>query len=319
MSLSVIIPTYDNVDFLDELFDSIKKNQTNFPFEVLVGIDNCEKTKEYIKDKTFPPNFFFFFFLENVGPYKIKNTLSEISKYDNLFFFDSDDVMTESCLSELNSLTLKYECVKPKFINFRDNNFGRDYKDEKGLYGEGVFAIRKNLFLAMNGFEGWRCAADSDFMGRLYRMKRKINLTSNILFHRRLHPKSLTLSNETGYASQIRGKYFRMSKNKTNFGPLTILEKADYQMLDNTTIEWSESISVIEQNEVDLIKDLKDKKHRLLETIFQNLPKEVKPKEVKVIDYNRVNQNSNTQTTNTLNNALKKAKLENLKKNYGRR
>jgi hypothetical protein len=131
-------------------------------------------------------------------------------------------------------------------------------------------------------------------------MKRKINLTSNILFHRRLHPKSLTLSNETGYASQIRGKYFRMSKNKTNFGPLTILEKADYQMLDNTTIEWSESISVIEQNEVDLIKDLKDKKHRLLETIFQNLPKEVK-------------------TTNTLNNALKKAKLENLKKNYGRR
>jgi hypothetical protein len=38
-----------------------------------------------------------------------------------------------------------------------------------------------------------------------------------------------------------------------------------------------------------------------------------------VIDYNRVNQNSNTQTTNTLNNALKKAKLENLKKNYGRR
>lgn len=314
MSLSIIIPTYDGVNFLGELFESIKKNKVDFPFEVLIGIDNCEKTKEYIKDKTFPPNFFFFYFLENVGPYKIKNTLSEIAKYDNLFFFDSDDIMTDSCLFELNNLITNYECVKPKFVNFNDTDSGRKYREEKGLYGEGVFVIHKKLFLSMNGFEGWRCAADSDFMGRIYKMRRKIRLTDDILFHRRLHPNSLTLSRDTGYASQLRGKYSKLSKNKKDYGPLPKLEKSNYQMLDNITIEWSEAISVIEQNEVEILKDLKEKKHQLLDTIFQNLPKEVK-----VIDYNRVNQNSNAQTTNTLNNALKKSKLENLKKNYGRR
>jgi glycosyltransferase involved in cell wall biosynthesis len=319
MSLSVIIPTYNNVNFLDELFNSIDKNKVDFPFEVLIGIDHCEKTKEYIKGKTFPPNFFFFYFLENVGPYKIKNTLSEIAKYDNLFFFDSDDMMTDSCLSELNGLMVKYECVKPKFINFKDDEFGRNYRKERELYGEGVFAIHKRLFLSMNGFEGWRCAADSDFMGRLYKMKRRINLTNKILFHRRLHPNSLTLSKETGYSSQIRGKYFRLSKSKTDYGPLPTLERSDYQMFDNTSTEWSEPISMLKLNDVELVKEMKNKKHQLLETIFQNSPKEIKQKEIKVIDYGKVNRITNTNTSSVLGNAIKKVKLESLKKNYGGR
>jgi glycosyltransferase involved in cell wall biosynthesis len=316
MSLSIIIPTYNSVNFLDELFNSINKNKVDFPFEVLIGIDRCEKTKEYIKDKTFPPNFFFFYFLENVGPYKIKNTLSEVAKYDNLFFFDSDDIMTDSCLLQLNSMVTKYECIKPKFVNFRDDDFGRTYFEDKGLYGEGVFVIHKKLFLSMNGFEGWRCAADSDFMGRIYKMKRKINLTKNILFHRRLHPNSLTSSRETGYKSQIRSNYFRISKSKKDYGPLPTLERSDYQMLDNVSMEWSEPISVIELNEIESVKEMKNKKHQLLETIFQNSPKEVKHKEIKVIDYNKVNRITNANTSSVLGGAIRKAKLENLKKNY---
>jgi len=86
MSLSIIVPTYNNVKFLDELFESFKKNDVNFPHEYLIGIDNCEKTKNYIEEREFPNNFFFFYFVENVGPYKIKNTLAEVAKYDNLFF-----------------------------------------------------------------------------------------------------------------------------------------------------------------------------------------------------------------------------------------
>jgi glycosyltransferase involved in cell wall biosynthesis len=316
MSLSVIIPTYNNVNFLDELFNSINKNKVNFPFEVLIGIDHCEKTKEYIKNKVFPPNFFFFYFLENVGPYKIKNTLSEVAKYDNLFFFDSDDIMTDSCLFELNNLITKYECIKPKFVNFRGTGFGKIYFEDKGLYGEGVFAIHKKLFLSMNGFEGWRCAADSDFMGRIYKMKRKINLTKNILFHRRLHPNSLTSCQETGYSSQIRRYYFGISKSKKDYGPLPTLERSDYQMLDNTSTEWTDPISVIELNENELVKEMKNKKHQLLEIIFQNSPKEVKHNEIKVIDYNKVNRITNTNTSSVLGGAIRKAKLDQLKKNY---
>lgn len=314
MSLSVIIPTYDNVQFLDELFSSFKKNNVNFPHEYLIGIDNCEKTKQYIEEREFPDNFFFFFFVENVGPYKIKNTLAEVAKYENLFFFDSDDYMMDSCLSEINTLIKKYECVKPKFVNFKDTKEDRVYIDGNGLHGEGVFAIHKNVFLGMNGFEGWRCAADSDFMGRLYKLRRKINLTNMILFHRRIHGDSLTMSKETGYASEIRGKYFSMSKNKTDHGPLPKLEKADYKMLDNKTKTWSESISTIEQRKNDLQKELKEKKHKLLESIFSDKPKEVPQREIKVVNYTQVNKITNTQTQSNLGNALKKAKLEEIRR-----
>lgn len=314
MSLSIIVPTYKNVEFLDELFDSFKKNVVNFPHEYLIGIDDCEQTKKYIEEQEFPENFFFFYFVENVGPYKIKNTLSEVAKYDNLFFFDSDDYMTESCLSEINKLLYKYECIKPKFINFKDTNDSRVYIDGNGLHGEGVFAIRKNVFLGMNGFEGWRCAADSDFMARLYKLRRKINLTNVILFHRRIHGSSLTMSEETGYASEIRGKYFTISKNKTDHGPLPKLEKADYKMFDNETKTWSEPISSIELKEIDLQKELKEKKHKLLESIFSNGPKEVPQKEIKVVNYNQVNRITNRQTQTNLGNALKKAKLEEIRR-----
>lgn len=314
MSLSIIVPTYKNVEFLDELFNSFKKNVVNFPHEYLIGIDDCEQTKKYIEEQEFPENFFFFYFVENVGPYKIKNTLSEVAKYDNLFFFDSDDYMTESCLSEINKLLYKYECIKPKFINFKDTNDSRVYIDGNGLHGEGVFAIRKNVFLGMNGFEGWRCAADSDFMARLYKLRRKINLTNVILFHRRIHGSSLTMSEETGYASEIRGKYFTISKNKTDHGPLPKLEKADYKMFDNETKTWSEPISSIELKEIDLQKELKEKKHKLLESIFSNGPKEVPQKEIKVVNYNQVNRITNRQTQTNLGNALKKAKLEEIRR-----
>jgi len=78
LSLSLIIPTYKNVNFLPELFNSIIRNDYNDEFEVLVGIDNCYETLNYVYENEFPSNFKFYFFIENNGPYLIKNTLAEI-------------------------------------------------------------------------------------------------------------------------------------------------------------------------------------------------------------------------------------------------
>lgn len=313
MSLSIIIPTYNSVDYLIELIESIKKNNLTSPHEVLIGIDGCEKTKKFVESNVFPRNYFFFFFTENVGPYKIKNTLAEISKFESIFFFDSDDIMLENCLYEIDDLLKKYECVKPKFIDFRDTNNGREFVNNKKTYGEGVFGIHKKIFLSINGFEGWRCAADSDFMGRIYKMKIKLNLTHNILFHRRLHNQSLTLSKETGYASKMRGFYFKISKNKTFFGPLPTLEKADYQIFDNDNRTWSQSLSEIKLQQESIEEEVREKRSQLLESIFMSSPKEIKPKENKKIDYNSVNQTSNFKTNSSFNTAIKKAKLENLR------
>ena len=78
----------------------------------------------------------------------------------------------------------RYDCIKPKFTNFDDNN--NNIIKGRNEYGEGVFAIKKDLFLTMNGFEPWMCAADSDFMGRLYKRKPRILHTPDSLFKRRI-------------------------------------------------------------------------------------------------------------------------------------
>jgi len=319
MSLSVIIPTFDSIEFLNELILSIENNKYDKEFEILFGIDNCEKTLEYIRTQEFPKNFFFYYFKENGGPYIIKNTLSELAKYDKIFFFDSDDVMLENLLYEVDQGLDKYDCVKPKFINFKDHKGKRNFGNDGVMYGEGVFGIKKEIFLNMNGFEGWKVAADSDFMGRIYKFNKRINLTSDVLFHRRIHNKSLTRRKDTGYASQMRGDYFRISKNKKGEVVLNEMKKGDYQVLDLTTNTLSQSVTQIQTEEINLERELKEKKHKLLESIFSDRPRNItENKKPKTINYTQVNKTTNQQTNSVLNTALKKAKLENLKRNFGR-
>ena len=323
MSLSIIIPTYDNVNYLDELLESILNNESSYDYEVLIGIDNCEETLNYIKDRNYPNNFFFYYFVENYGPYIIKNTLTELSNYENIFFFDSDDVMLKGLINIVCEKLNGYECVKPKFANFVDKDGERVFTEGNNLYGEGVFGIRKTIFLGMNGFEGWKCAADSDFMGRIYKHKRKIHLTQNILFHRRIHDNSLTMRPDTGYKSALRGKYFGMSKHKTDFGPLPFLSKGDYHVMDNETKNLSDSILTQEKNRVDTEQEIKQKKHSLLQSIFDKSPKNldelIQKKKERVINYEEVNRSTivNSPKPKIVETALKKAKLENIKKNYG--
>ncbi len=320
MSLTIIIPTYENVDYLDELFDSIEKNNFEGKFEVFLGIDNCEKTKKYIEEKKFDPKYKFFYFKQNVGPYKIKNTLAQLANFDKLFFFDSDDIMLENCIIEIDELLNKYECVKPRFINFNDNNGIRKYKDGRNLYGEGVFGIDKNLFLSMNGFEGWRCAADSDFMARLYKMKRLINLTKNLLFHRRLHQRSLTADKKTGYASKLRAEYYSLSKNKKNQGILPYFEVAEFDVLEPESGKWLNEEQIADQIELNSLITQKEKKQQLISSVFnEKINKDYNKKPPKSIDYSSVNKNTNVKSNLTLNVALKKAKLENIQKNSRRR
>jgi glycosyltransferase involved in cell wall biosynthesis len=319
MNLSIIIPTFDNVEYLNELFNSIGNNITAIEYEVLIGIDSCEKTKEFLKSKKFPKNYHFFYFLQNKGPYVIKNTLAELTKYDKILFFDSDDLMVESCIDQVSFYLDKYECVKPKFDNFKDSKGKRNFDNLLNQYGEGVFGINKNLFLSMNGFEGWICAADSDFMGRLYKTKRKIGLTKDILFHRRVHRKSLTKRSDTGYASNLRAKYFSISKNKTYFGPLSNLEKNDYLIFDTEHYLFTKPKNTDTFEKYDQTTDLKKKKHELVNGVFDLKKVKETTKKPEVINYNKVNQNTNFKTKTNLSDVLKKVKLENIQKNSRRR
>jgi hypothetical protein len=218
-SLTIIISTYLNTQYLEECFNSIIDSIGNKKVQVLVGIDSCVESKKYIQSNSYPSNFEFYFFEKNNGPYIVFNSLSTLVKSKNILFFGSDDVMSENmiddCISGLNT----YDCVKPYYTNFFDGK-PIDSGTKKQI-GEGVFAIKKEIFDYMNGFEPWMCAADSDFMGRLYGLKKyTFKITNKINFYRRIHKNGLTSRPDTGMGSKLRAHYGTLVKKRNSFGPI---------------------------------------------------------------------------------------------------
>jgi glycosyltransferase involved in cell wall biosynthesis len=229
--LSVIIPTFNNVEYIDECINSIMESSKKFSVEILVGIDGCQKTLNYVIQKKYLEFIRFYYFNSNNGPYDIKNTLSKIANSDKLVFFDSDDIMGDTTINEILNNLNNYDLIKLKYQNSDNGKI-----DIKSKFGEGVFAIKKSLFLNMNGFEPWFVAADSDFMARFYKNNNKIYYTKNISFIRRLHSESLTHRKDTGMSSSLRGNYFKISKNKKGDGNPDKLHTRDFVLVDVNTI-----------------------------------------------------------------------------------
>lgn len=239
--ISILISTYENVEYLNECFTSIENSIGNLKVEVLVGIDSCLKTKEYVLKNSFSDNFKFFFFEKNNGPYIVFNTLSKLVSSQNILFFGSDDVMCENMIGDCYNGLLKYDCVKPSYTNFFN---GKEYNSQtKKHVGEGVFAIKKDIFEYMNGFEPWICAADSDFMARLYGLKKyDFTLTNKINFYRRIHKNGLTSRLDTGMGSKLRAHYLTLAKQRNSIGPIKKMVTEQYTLIsaDNTKISKKE-------------------------------------------------------------------------------
>jgi glycosyltransferase involved in cell wall biosynthesis len=215
--ISIIVPTFNNTHYIDECISSLMESSSGLSYEILIGIDGCQKTYDHIKNKLYPENIKIFYFKENKGPYLIKNSLLNIASSENILFFDSDDVILKGSISFLNNLSNDFDVIKFRLVNFV-GDFNVNNVKGKSMFAEGVFFIKKSLFLSMNGFEPWMCAADSDFMSRLYKKKLKIHFTNEILFYRRIHSENLTKREDTGLGSKLRTLYWEISKNKKGDG-----------------------------------------------------------------------------------------------------
>ena len=217
--LTIIISTYLNTQYLEECFGSIINSIGEKKVQVLVGIDSCLESKEHIESHSYPSYFEFFFFEKNNGPYIVFNTLSKLALSKNLLFFGSDDIMNLNMIEDSINGLMTHDCVKPYYTNFND---GKPFDSQtKKHVGEGVFAIKKDIFEYMNGFEPWMCAADSDFMGRLYGTKQyKFKFTNKINFYRRIHKNGLTSRPDTGMGSKLRAHYGTLARQRNSIGPI---------------------------------------------------------------------------------------------------
>jgi len=231
--ISIIIPTHKVPEYLKECIQSIQSQNVNFDVEIIVGIDNCEKTLKHIQEnKEFYQKIKVFQFNESVGPYIIKNNLINESMFEYVLFFDSDDLMIDGMLKNFYENIESFDVVNFKFLNFE---IVYDIKTIKGL--ETAFAIlgiKKTLFNNLIGFENWICHADVEFSYRLKHNKIKSVLIEEHQFHRRIHTVNLTVDNETNLSSKLRSEYIKIFNKKKYLRKITnpIKEIKEYHKIN---------------------------------------------------------------------------------------
>ena len=167
MVLSIIICTYNRLDFLKKCIDSILKQiSTNNGIEIVVIDNNCnDGTKEYINNIN---STYINYFLETKqGLSHARNKGIEVSKGDFLAFVDDDATIDEkwlkSLLYHLKNRNINHIYGGPIFPNFEvncpkwidDGYFIREFKSsdcyldkltaQDGFSG-GNMCIPKNIF-----------------------------------------------------------------------------------------------------------------------------------------------------------------------------
>lgn len=204
--ISILVTAWKVEKYLEECLDSIK-NQNYKNFEILLGIDNCEGTKEKyleIKDKYKDLDITAMYMESNKGTYITTNTLAEKTKYDILLRFDSDDIMLPEMLETIIDNFKGIDLLMFKPYSFIEPN---KKKLMKTPHLEGIMVFTKKIFDKLGGYKPWRCAADTDFLRRIIYSKAKIKKIEKYLYLRRVHSQSLTQAKETKFGSHLRKKY----------------------------------------------------------------------------------------------------------------
>ena len=212
--ITIIVPAYQTQDYIEECLDSIE-NQTFFKnfnnYEILVGIDGCEKTlNKLLEIRHKYRNLRIFMMKENKGLFVTLNTLHEIVNNSEIILkFDSDDIMMPNLIERILKYVNMYDIIRFKSLNFNNNNIK---KTIQGIVPHGVFLMKKNVYDYVGGYRDWVCGADTDFHYRLVGSKFKEFIINDNLFYRRIHENSLTQNPKTNKNSKIRKNYINKLK-----------------------------------------------------------------------------------------------------------
>lgn len=213
--VSIIVTAYMVSDYIEECLDSIEIQTyfvNNNNFEVLVGVDNCQKTlNKLLEIKHKYRNFEIFMMNSNKGTYITSNTLLCNVKNNHIIRFDSDDVMKPELVNEVMHFVDEFNVIRFKYDKLIDGK-KMAYKSQ---HAHGAIYCHKSVYDKLGGYQGWMCAADTEF---LRRGKKIINekLINQPLFFRRFHNNSLTRNKAFGMGSEKRKIYHGLLNNELN-------------------------------------------------------------------------------------------------------
>ena len=133
---SIIVPVYNRPDELDELLDSLTRQQFR-DFEVIVVDDGSTKTTKGISEKYGTRLDIHYFYIENVGQGFARNYGFTKAKGDYLIVFDSDTI------------------IPPHYLKAVDDQLSREFLDAYGgpdRADENFTTLQKAISYAMTSF-----------------------------------------------------------------------------------------------------------------------------------------------------------------------
>jgi glycosyltransferase involved in cell wall biosynthesis len=169
MNISVVIPTYNRVDYLFEAIKSVLY-QSFLPYEVIIindnGIENNliqDKILKNFQSATVPIKYYV-----NTGPKGVssaRNYGAKISAGDILAFLDDDDIWHQNYLEKvMKRMQIGYDLVCASFMILEDKNLIPEktaplklitqefFCKNPGIRGSNIF-IRKQAFKEIGGFD----------------------------------------------------------------------------------------------------------------------------------------------------------------------
>ncbi len=145
MRYSVIVPVFNRPDEVDELLDSLTR-QTVKDFEVIIVEDGSTKTCKDVCEKYASILDLHYYFKENSGPGQSRNYGAERSKGEYLLILDSDVVLPDTYIENLELRIDNYDMLQG-MNNGMQGNHAQDTNNDgmQGNHNFSPFLLRKTV------------------------------------------------------------------------------------------------------------------------------------------------------------------------------
>ncbi len=189
MKYSIIVPVFNRPDEVDELLESLTR-QTCRDFEVVIVEDGSQVRCEDVVSKYADRLDVHYFEKSNSGPGQSRNYGAERSRGEYLIVLDSDVVLPEGYLAEVDKELSANPCEAfggpdrahesftpvQKAINYSMTSFfttggirGGKKKLDKFYPRSFNMGIKRDLYQQLNGFSNMRFGEDIDFSIRIFK------------------------------------------------------------------------------------------------------------------------------------------------------
>ena len=207
LKFSIIIPVYNRPTELDELLDSISRQEYRDDFEIIVVEDGSDISSEKIVKNYQDQLKINYFFKENSGPGLSRNFGMEKSTGNYFIILDSDCILPEQYLTEVSnalnshftdafggadtaheSFNSSQQAISYAMTSVLTTGGIRGNKNMKNKFQPRSFnmGISKKAFIETKGFGDLNYGEDIDFTFRLWKKGFKSQFIENAyVFHKR--------------------------------------------------------------------------------------------------------------------------------------